>query len=617
MASLAVYKENIMSGLPARNEVPIEETWDLSQLFADEAAYEQGLEAVKRQAQALVDNYENKIAGTEDTDLLVSLAKDYAEFYSQMITLSTYASLPTEADITDPENLKRTGAFGILMNNLLSDLSFIIAEMQEVAEETLRKAAEEESSTEGYFREQLRNRPYDLEPSVEKALIKLDPALSLPYEVYGQAKLSDLRFKDFEANGKTYPNSFVLFENNYNETADLEVRRNGFKSFSEDLRAMRATVATAYSAQVRKEKAMSELRGYDSVFDYLLHDQKVDRKLYDRQIDGIMDLLSGPMRRYAELLKKVHKLDELHYADLKMPLDPSTDPHVSIEEAWDYSRESLQFLGNDYIDIVDRSKEERWIDFAQNKGKSTGGFCSSPYDGNSFILLNWNGKLSEVFTMVHELGHAGHFQLNAEHQSIYDYDVSRYVVEAPSTGNELILGRYLRDKFSGDPQKRRWVIASQIGNTYYHNFVTHLLEADFQRKVYQAVEAGQSLQADDFDAFYKETLENFWGDTVVLDEGAELTWMRQPHYYMGLYSYTYSAGLTIATAWNKRVDDEGPHVADDWLDALKAGGSVEPAEFARLAGVDIQSDSALKAAIEYVSEMVEELWTLSEELGEI
>lgn len=606
-----------MAGLPARTDVPIEETWDLSRLFAGEAEYKESLQQAEASARHLKETYETRIAGSSDTKHLIQLAKDYAEFYELMIKLATYAGLPMQADITDPDNLKTAGAFDIMMNRIMTDLSFIVAELQEVSDETLAAAAEENPDTASYFREVLRDRPYQLGQEAEKVLIKLGDALSLPYEVYGQAKLSDLRFKAFEANGETYPNSFVLFENSYNEHPDTEVRRAGFKSFSEDLGAIRATAAAAYASQVRKEKALADLRGYDNVFDYLLHDQKVSRELYDRQIDGIMTMLSRPMRRYAELLKKVHKLDAIHYADLKMPLDATTNPEVSIDEAWEYASESLQLLGADYSAIVARAKEERWVDFAQNKGKSTGGFCSSPYNANSFILLNWNGNLSEVFTLVHELGHAGHFQLAAKHQSLFDYQVSRYVVEAPSTGNELIFGRYLRGKFSDDPQKRRWVIASQIGNTYYHNFVTHLLEADFQRKVYQAVEEERPLQADDFDAMYKETLENFWGDSVVLDKGAEMTWMRQPHYYMGLYSYTYSAGLTIATAWNKRVDDEGPHVTEDWLRALKAGGSVEVDEFARLAGVDITTDSALKEAIKYVSDMIEELWSLSEELGDI
>ena len=606
-----------MAGLPARKDVPVAETWDLSGIFADEASYEEGLKQAQAQAQALQETYAGKIRGSTDAAYLVQLAEERATFIILLSKLATYASLPTEVDITDPDNLKRAGSFNILMNELMSDLSFIVAELQEVSDETLAEAQNLKPETATFFADLLRDRPYQLAPEVEQALIKLAPALNLPYEVYGQAKLSDLRFKDFEANGETHPNSFVLFENSYNEHPDTEIRREGFRSFSEDLRAMRATVATTYASQVRQEKALADLRGYDSVFDYLLHDQKVDRELYDRQIDGIMTLLSGPMRRYAELLKQVHGLDELRYADLKMPLDPTTDPEVSIADAWEYSREGLKLLGEEYMAIVQQAEDERWVDFARNKGKSTGGFCSTPYDSVSSILLNWNGKLSEVFTMVHELGHAGHFQLSWRNQSYYDYSVSRYMVEAPSTCNELIFGRYMSEQFSAEPRKRRWVIASQIGNTYYHNFVTHLLEADFQRKVYQAVDAGQPLQADDFDRLYKETLEAFWGDTVVLDEGAELTWMRQPHYYMGLYPYTYSAGLTVATAWNKRVSDGDHGAVADWIDALKAGGSVSNVEFARIAGVDITTDQALQDAISYVSDLIEELWTLSAELGEV
>ena len=270
-------------------------------------------------------------------------------------------------------------------------------------------------------------------------------------------------------------------------------------------------------------------------------------------------------------------------------------------------------MGEDYGNMIETAYKERWVDFAQNKGKSTGGFCASPYGKGSFILLSWNERMSDVFTLAHELGHAGHFKACNSAQSIFDTNVSTYFVEAPSTMNELLLGHYLL-KTSDDKRFRRWVLGAMIGNTYYHNFVTHLMEAAYQREVYQIVDAGGSVQAETLSGIMKETLQKFWGDAVELTEGAELTWMRQPHYYMGLYSYTYSAGLTIATEMCKRIEKEGQTAVEDWKKVLAAGSTKTPVELAALAGIDITTDVPLLDTIETIGSMIDEICELTEEL---
>lgn len=270
-------------------------------------------------------------------------------------------------------------------------------------------------------------------------------------------------------------------------------------------------------------------------------------------------------------------------------------------------------MGEDYGNMIETAYKERWVDFAQNKGKSTGGFCASPYGKGSFILLSWNERMSDVFTLAHELGHAGHFKACNSAQSIFDTNVSTYFVEAPSTMNELLLGHYLL-KTSDDKRFRRWVLGAMIGNTYYHNFVTHLMEAAYQREVYQIVDAGGSVQAETLSGIMKETLQKFWGDAVELTEGAELTWMRQPHYYMGLYSYTYSAGLTIATEMCKRIEKEGQTAVEDWKKVLAAGSTKTPVELAALAGIDITTDAPLLDTIETIGSMIDEICELTEEL---
>ena len=389
------------------------------------------------------------------------------------------------------------------------------------------------------------------------------------------------------------------------------MRRAAFSSFSSKLRDYENVTATAYNAQVQNEKAEASVRGFESVIDYLLFPQKVSVDMYHRQIDLIMEKLAPHMRRYAKLLQKIHHLDHMTFADLKIAVDPEYDPKVTIEESKQYIEKGLAILGEDYVDMVKEAYRDRWIDFARNQGKSTGGFCASPYGKNSYILLSWNERMADVFTLAHELGHAGHFKACNSAQSVFDTDVSIYFVEAPSTMNELLMAHYLL-KTSDDRRFRRWVLSCMIGNTYYHNFVTHLLEAAYQREVYRIVDEGGSVNAQTLNRIMKETLQKFWGDAVEIDDDAALTWMRQPHYYMGLYSYTYSAGLTVATQVCRRIETEGQCAVEDWKKVLSAGSTKDPAQLAALAGIDITTEKPLLDTIEYIGELISEIEALTD-----
>src|SRR5699024_4582862 len=252
------------------------------------------------------------------------------------------------------------------------------------------------------------------------------------------------------------------------------------------------------------------------------------------------------MRRYAALKQKAYGLETLYFADLKAPFDPDYNPEISFENAGDMIENALSIMGTEYKQMIHKAIHERWVDYADNIGKQSGAFCASVYQVHPYILISWTNQMRCAFTLAHELGHAGHFYFAEKNQPILNMDPSSYFIEAPSTFNELLLAESLL-KNTDDPRMKRWVISQLLG-TYYHNFVTHLLEGEFQRRIYTFAEEGKPITAALLCEQKQATIESFWGDAVEIDEGAGLTWMRQPHYYMGLYPYTYSAGLTIATA---------------------------------------------------------------------
>ena len=578
-----------------RKDVPLEETWDLTLLFRNREEYEEERAKARRKAEEI-----RALKGTINTAEMINKAVDlYQEYYTSLSLVLNYSELASSVDYYDQKAQEDYGWDRMLLSELEGMTSFLKDEISSNSEEVLREAAEKSESNRTFISDILREKPHRLKEEGEEILSLLSPVLETPYETYNMAKLADMTFPSFTVEGKTYPLGYSLFEDDYQYEKDTGIRRTAFKEFSSVIRKYENTTASLYNAQCRKEKILSSLKGFDSVFDYLLFPQKVTREMYDRQIDLIMDKLSPHMRRYARLKKKVLGLKEMTYPDLLVPLDSDYSPSVTWKECEDYALEGLSVLGEDYLATVREAFTNRWFDRARNQGKSTGGFCASPYRKGSFILLSWNGRMSDVFTAVHELGHAGHFKAASENQSILDNEVSSYFVEAPSTINELLLAHSLL-KRSDDRRFKGWVLDNIINNTYYHNFVTHLLEAAYQREVYRIIDQGGSVQADTLKSIYKGVLEKFRGDDVVLTEGAELTWMRQPHYYMGLYSYTYSAGLTIATEVVKRIEREGEKAVEDWKSVLASGSTLTPLELAKKAGVDISTSAPLLDTIETI-----------------
>lgn len=593
-----------------RSEVEKQMTWDLSHLYAQEKDVINDLDKMDELSLQMEKKYKGNL---KDADLILEALKDYEEILKLNNLISSYRFLEVSVDMTNEENQSKLQETSNVVAKAMTRISFIESEILENEEEVLEEAKEKGADKQHFIEKLLREKPHALNKEVEKALVSLSSLLESPMAMYNRAKLQDLDFEDFVVDGVTYPMSFVLFENHYDYDENIEVRRAAFNSFSKGLKAYENTIAGAYQTQVQKEKAISTLKGFDSVIDYLLFDQEVTREMYDRQIDVIYEELAPHIRKYVKTLQKIHGLEEMTFNDLKLSVDSSYEPEISVEDAKTYVMEGLAILGEDYLSMVDKAFEDRWIDFVQNKGKSTGAFCASPYGSHPYMLISWTKRMREVFVLAHELGHAGHFSMAQENQNILDARASLYFIEAPSTMNEMIMAKHLL-KTNNDLRFRRWVLSSMVSRTYYHNFVTHMLEAHFQREVYKIIDEGGSVGAKKLNELMAKTLEGFFGEDIILNPGAENTWMRQQHYYKGLYPYTYSAGLTISTMMAKRLDENGEEAIEDWKDVLRAGGTKTPVELAKMAGIDITNSKALKETIAYIGEIIDEIEAITEEL---
>lgn len=593
-----------------RHEVDVNMTWDLTALFESKEEFLSSLETAKVKVEE-IKNYKGRL--TESASVLFEAIESLEKFEIQLDALGTYAGLGQAVDGTSTEAQELSMTFGAAATAIQAELTFYENEIMSLTEDQYIEYFKDEPKLEvyrPYIEDLYEQKKHKLSDDTEEALAALGEVTEAPYNIYSVSKAADMQFDAFEdGDGNTQPNSFALFEGNYEYSEDAIIRKNAYESFNKTLNLYKNTYAAVYSTEVKKQVMLSKLRGYDSVTDMLLTSQKVTQEMYHRQIDVIYNELAPHMRKFAKLLKDQLGLEKVNFYDLKAPLDTSFNPSATYDEAKNAVLNSLEIMGKDYVQIIEKAFDERWIDYSDNVGKSTGAFCASPYAAHPYILATFQYNMRDAFTLAHELGHAGHFFLANKEQNYFNTSPSMYNVEAPSTMNEMLLGRYLLQN-NDDPKMKKWVILQFMG-TYYHNFVTHLLEAAFQRKVYEFAEKGQPLTAKLLCDTKLEVLKGFWGDSVEIDDNAGMTWMRQPHYYMGLYPYTYSAGLTASTAVSEMIFEEGQPAVDRWIDMLKTGGKLKPLDLLKVAGMDLTSDEPVQKAVKYVGSLIDQLIELS------
>ena len=596
-----------MQSRQARADVPVEQTWNLRDLFASTvlwAAEVQALDAACGDLQP----YRGRLG---DGAVTLQACLDALEQLQQRLMRAVvFAHLRNAQDGTDPQHQAALAQVLALASRVDAGIAFIDDEILALPAGTVEALLAQPGSGLArhrvYLQDLLDTRPHRLGADTEQALAALGEVLDAPWLIYQRSKASDLQFPTFtDAQGNSLANSVNLYEWTYETHPDVQLRRAAWQSFGAGLKTYQHTWAATLATEINKNVVMARLRKHPTTEAYLLQAHKVPPSLYTHILQTVQAEVAPHMRRYARLRRRVLGLDKLLYCDIKAPLDPEYEARVTYPDACRLILDSLACMGPDYVQRVRNMLDRPWVDRADNIGKSSGAFCASPYGVHPYILMTWADSMRNVFVLTHELGHGAHFSLAMQHQGFFNTRPAMPFVEAPSTMHEMLLARHILAR-GGDARMRRSVIMQVLG-TYHHNFVTHLLEAELQHRLYAQAEAGQAVTAQLLSQCKGEILAGFWGDTVEIDDGARMTWMRQPHYYMGLYPYTYAVGLVAATAMAGLVADEGAPAVQRWLQVLKAGGTMKPLALLQAAGIDLSTPEPIRAAVAHVGALVDEL----------
>jgi oligoendopeptidase F len=593
--------------LPARRDVPVGDTWDLSSLFSSDAEWEQALAAWERRIPGFAD-----FAGTlgVSADRLAECLEFDLALDREGDRLGTYAHLRASEDQSAAEAQRMTGRFQHVATLAGEKASFLRPEILSIPPATL--AAWMELPVLAPYRlllERLvRTRSHTLSQPEEKLLAMQGTFAGTAARVFRQLTDADMKFGSVTTGrGERIELSNATFVTLLHDTVP-DVRRTAFHQYYAQYEGHANTLAATLSGSNERDVYAARVRKYPSAVEAALFHDHVPIAVYDQLIAAVRGHLPA-VHRYYDLRRRILGLDELHHYDCYVPLVPELEQRHTWDEAVRLVVESLEPLGGEYVTRLDHGLRGRWCDRYPNAGKQSGAFSSGTYDSDPYILMNFQEEAVEhVFTLAHEAGHSMHTRLSAEAQPYQYAGYTIFVAEVASTFNEQLLTRLLLERATS-PQERAAIIAREI-DSIRATIVRQTMFAEFERRSHASVEAGEPLTLERLRGIYRELLDAYFGPRFVVDRELELECLRIPHFYNAFYVYKYATGLSAAILLAKRVAEGGQKELQAYLGFLRGGCSKWPLDLLRDAGVDLERPEPVATALGRFGELVDELGTL-------
>jgi oligoendopeptidase F len=370
-------------------------------------------------------------------------------------------------------------------------------------------------------------------------------------------------------------------------------------------------LGATYVAAVKKELYFAKARKYGSSLEAALFADNVAPEVYTNLISSIHDHLPL-LHRYVRLRKRLLGLAELHMWDLYVPMVSGQDEYIPREDAVKIVQEGLQPLGEEYLGDLSQAFSEGWIDWLENRGKTSGAYSWGTYGVHPYVLMNYQGNLNDVFTLAHELGHAMHSYYSNKNQEFVNADYRIFVAEVASTLNEALLIDDLLEK-TADPKRRAYLI-----NHYLEQFrgtvFRQTMFAEFEMIVHDLVGRGEAVTCERLSEIYYDLNKKYFGSDIVVDELIAMEWARIPHFYRPFYVYKYATGFSAAVSLSQQILEEGEPARSRYLTFLGSGGSDYPINLLQKAGVDLSKPDPIIQAMEVFDKLLSELEQLESQL---
>lgn len=586
-----------------RSEIDTALTWDLTDLFADDAAWEEAYTQAARLVEKLPEIKGTLLASAES--LKKGLDRLFeAERKAELVYL--YTMLKKSLDNGDAKAQEMNGRAIMLFTELSASCAFLEPEILSADPETLGRFLDDPVLS-GYrhiIEDIDRARPHTLDEERERMLALLGDVSSSSDEPFDMFESVDMTFPDVpDETGEKKALTHGSYRT-FLESADRSVRKEAYETYFGQFKAYINTLSAIYSNSVKFDNYYTKIRGYESACHRALFAANVPVSVYDNlvaQIHAALPLLE----RYLTLRKKALGIDELHMYDLYCPMVAEQADKTDYEAAKRAVLAACAPLGEEYVGLLERAFRERWIDVYETKGKTTGAYSCGVYGVHPYVLLNYAGTFDDAFTLAHELGHAMHSYFSSEAQDYANHDYKIFVAEVASTVNEVLMTKHLLSEQS-DPGKRAYLL-----NHFLESFRTTVfrqtLFAEFEREVHDLNQQGSPLTADLMNRIYRRINEEYYRG-VTVDELQDIEWARIPHFYRAFYVYQYATAFCASVAIVRNILETGD--ASGYLRFLSTGGSDYPLNELKIAGVDLTDPAVIKNAMKEMEQALAELEAL-------
>ena len=609
-ASKAFVPDSNMS----RSQIPDKYKWDLSSLFKSEAEFEQALNDTK----AGIDKIKTFQGRLSAPEALFACLKNYFETRRLANSATLYSNLRLTTDLRNAKLQDMDARAQAVMRSFMSSTAFIRDEILSIDDAVIEQACAQYPSMKEYrpwVQEARRRKAHILSPQEERILslagdnqfaeIDLNEMPS-DFEKAFQALYSEIQLPTIkDENGKDVQLTFSNY-GKYRSSDDRRVRRDTVAGLFGALNNYRDTFAAIMAGQVHFSSFLAQARGYNSALEAYLDRDNIPTDVYRNVVNSVRQN-TAPLHRYIALRKKLMGLNDIHIYDLYTPMVPTVKREITYEQACATLPTALAPLGEEYVKSITEGLELKngWTDVYPHKDKDSGASCASIYGCHPFVKLNFMNDFDDMSTVAHEFGHAMHSNLSFNNQPYSTCSYVPFVAEVASTCNEKFLSDYLIKNAKTDEEKLYLLneMVDGIRTTIYRQ----ALFADFELRIHEASENGQTLTADFLNKTYASLIREYYGPEFTIDENDGIEWAYIPHLYYKFYVFSYAAGMSSGIAIAERVQKEGEPARQAYLEMLSSGCSKPPVELLKIAGVDLTKPDSLRASTNLMNSLLDQM----------
>ncbi len=582
-----------------REEIDIKYTWDLSQLCNNSDEFYQKIEKINEYLPKFKE-FEGKLNNKSDILKYLKLEKEFSNFVEP---LQTYTFLKLSEKLSDNKNQELSERLSFILNNFEVETSFATSELEKLPISTLDQFIKDEDfkDYDRFFETIKKDKKHSLSKAEEKLLSGMDflSGFSTNRDMLSDVdikfgKVKDSKGKTFELNHSSY--STLM------RSQDRKLRKQAFIKMNGTFGKYINTFANNYINEVKLDCYFAKVRKYKSALERELKSEEIDKEVYEmlkKQVNNNLSILFD----YFDIKKQILGLKTMYVYDCMADVGKSSQKKYSYDEAIELIKKAVSPLGEEYVNLIDKAKNERWIDVYPNKDKSSGAYEINVYGVHPYVMTNFEGDLDSVFTLIHELGHAMHSYFSDKNQPYSKAAYPIFLAEIASTTNEMLLINYLLKNTKNKEEKVALYnkLFDEVKGTIYRQ----TMFSEFEERVHSIYESGQSLTKDTLNGLYYVLNKKYFGSTRLVEE-VRYEWARIPHFFRSFYVYKYATGLICAINFVNKILSNDENAIENYFKFLSAGNSKNPIKTLQNSHCDLKNKETFESCFNYLKHMLNE-----------